>query len=378
MPQTPAAGSRPIALLFATSGHSGVDRVVANLLPEFGDTGHRFDLLTIRAHGPELARLPANVTHRVLRARHRNTALLPLVFYLRRERPAALLTASHRLNRAALIARSLAGVPLRVVIRMGMSLTGMAEAMGPRRSARLFRSMRRWYPLADAVVVPSAGVGEDLLRHAEVREERLHVIPNPIVGERLYAAAAEPLDHPWFSEGGPPVVLAAGSLEARKDFATLLRAFARLRTERRARLVILGRGRQRERLEALATELGVAADVEFPGFCANPYAWMARAAVFVLSSRREGSGAVLVEALACGTPAVATDCPTGPADILQHGRVGPVVPVGDDEALAAAIGRMLIAPLSPETLREATAPFEARVSARRYLDAMGCSDEVGA
>lgn len=361
-----------IALLFVTSGHSGVDRVVANLLPELATADCEFDLLTVAGHGPYVDALPANVTHRPLRAAHRGTVLLPLISYLRRERPAALLTASHKLNRAALLARIVARVPMRVTIRMGMSVSGLSESMGARRARRLHRSMRHWYPRADAAIVPSPGVGRDLLEYAGVSPQRLHVIPNPIVNEALDGAAAQPLDDPWFAPGAPPVVLGVGSLEARKDFATLVHAFARLRAKRPLHLVILGEGRERGRLEALADELGVAAEVRLPGFESNPYRWMKRASVFALCSRREGSGAVLVEALACGTPAVAADCPTGPGDILQHGRVGPLVPIGDERALASAIERLLDQPPAPQELRAAVESFGARASARRYLQVMGC------
>lgn len=364
------------ALMFATSGHSGVDRVVANLLLEFGKTEEQYDLLTIRRHGPHPVELPGNVRWLTLSCRHRNTALIPLVRYLRRHRPTRLLTASHRLNRAALLARRIAKVDMHVAIRIGMSPTAAAAALGPRVGGRLLRSMRRWYPRADAVIVPSNGVGDDLVRHVGVAEERLHVIANPLVNDALHRAAAEPVDDPWFAGGGPPVILAAGSLEPRKDFATLLRAFARLRARRAARLLILGRGREHERLEALARELGIAADVRLPGFDPNPYRWMARAAAFVLCSRREGSGAVLAEALACGTPVVAADCPSGPAEILDGGRVGPLVPVGDADALAGAIERTLDDPPGCEQLRAAAAPFRADVSARRYLAALGL--EAGA
>lgn len=368
--------ARRVALLFATSGHSGVDRVVANLLPEFGRTGVSFDLLTIANHGPRLDALPANVRALPLSAAHRNTVLPALVRYLRRERPVALLTASHRLNRASLVARMISRVDCRIVIRMGMSLSARAEEMGAWRGRRLLRSMRFWYPRADAVIAPSAGVGEDLQRYAGVTRECLHVIPNPIVTERFSVLAAAPVDESWFVPDAPPVIMGAGSLEPRKDFATLLRAFARVRAERVCRLVVLGEGRERARLDALARELGIEDHARFPGHVPNPYRYMARSAAFVLCSRREGSGAVLVEALACGTPVVATDCPSGPAEILQNGRVGSLVPVGDDAALARAIERVLDHPPPADELRAAAAPFSARAAAARYLAALGYENGI--
>lgn len=365
------ADTRPVSMLFATSGHSGVDRVVRNLLPELAATGHPFDLLTIRGHGPHIASLPANVRAIELSVAHRNLVVPPLVRYLRRERPKSLLTAHHRMNRAALIARLLSRVPTRIVIRMGISLTAQAEHIGPLAARRLFRSMRRWYPRADAAVVPSLGVAEDMRRYANVNVDRLHVIPNPIVNAALDDAAAAPLDDVWFRPGEPPVVLGVGSLEPRKDFATLLRAFTRLHGVRPCRLVVLGEGGERGRLGALARELGIEADVRLPGYADNPYRYMARAAAFVLCSRREGSPAVLVEALACGTPAVAADCPSGPAEILQDGRLGPLVPVGDDAALAEALQEILDNPPDRNELRAGVEAFRADIAAERYLTALG-------
>lgn len=373
-----------MALLFATSGHSGVDRVVANLLEAFAHVPRRFDLLTLRDHGPYLGDLPDNVRSVPLPARHRNTVVPSLVRYLRRHRPEALLTASHRLNRAAVLARRLARVPTRVVLRMGMTLSGQEASLGPRRARRLYRSMAYWYPQADAVVAPSPGVGEDLERLAGVDPARLRVIPNPLIGGSFQRRAAAPLPgngtaDEWFADAHPnqpTVILGAGSLEPRKDFATLIRGFARLHARRpETRLVILGEGDERPRLEELAQELGVADAVRLPGHTANPYPYMARAGVFALTSKREGSGAVLVEALACGTPVVATDCPTGPATTLRGGEAGGLVPVGDAEALAVALERALDDPPPEATRRAATEPFRVAHAARAYLDALGVPAE---
>lgn len=365
---------RHYALLFATSGHGGVDRVVQNLLPEFGKTNHRFDLLLIRKHGPYLDEVPPNVTVRRLPSGSKNTVLPGLVWYLFRERPHGLLTANHKLNRAALMARHITGVPIRIAIRMGMSVSAQREVLKPGQVERLYASMRRWYPLADAVVTPSQGVGDDLVAIAGIDPERLRVIPNPIVNDRFHELAAQPVEHQWFGDSECPVVLGVGSLEARKDFVTLIRAFARVRQQLLCRLVILGDGKQRHALLELAKQLGVSRDIDLPGFEHNPYRFMARADVFVLSSRREGASAVVVEALACGTPVVSTDCPSGPAETLQNGRVGALVPVGDDEAMAAAIIDMLKSPPDRRLLQQAVERNRADLAAREYLRALGLED----
>lgn len=363
--------SRPVALLFATSGHSGVDRVVANLLPEFGKVEQTFHLLVIHGHGPAIPEnLPANI--RVIRmpVGSKGAVFLPLLAYLLWHRPSVLLTANHVLNRTALWARRTLRSDTRIVIRMGMSVSAQIADFPARRGQALRRSMRRWYRRADAVIAPSIGVGEDLVSIAGVERRRLRVIRNPIVNDRFFTQAHAALEHPWYGQPGRPLILAVGSLEPRKDFATLLRAFALVRREIPARMMILGEGRERGALADLAASLGVSDDVSMPGFEDNPYRHMQRADLFVLSSKREGASAVIIEAMACGTPVVSTDCPSGPAEALEGGRLGPLVPVGDVSALASAMGVTLRAPPASELLKAATTEHRADLAAARYLAAM--------
>jgi glycosyltransferase involved in cell wall biosynthesis len=227
----------------------------------------------------------------------------------------------------------------------------------------------------DRLICVSEGVAEDTRRLAGLPAERTPVIRNPVVGPELPELAAQAPDHPWLAPGAPPVVLGIGRLTRQKDFATLLRAFARVRGEREVRLLILGDGGLRGELEALAPELGIARDVELPGFQKNPYAFLARAGVFVLSSIWEGSPNALAEALALGVPAVATDCPSGPREILQDGRVAPLVPMESPEALASAIIQMLEAPPPPEALQAAVAEYTVERSVARYLATLTASSD---
>ena len=245
-----------------------------------------------------------------------------------------------------------------------------------RKRALLPGLMRRAYEQADAVVAVSDGVADDLAR-LTVLVERIRTIHNPVVGPELEALSREPVGHPWLAPGEPPVVLSVARLTDQKDLPILVAAFARLRAQRPARLLILGDRPTPERtaarigeLQMLAYRLGVVADVELPGFVANPYAYMARARLFVLSSRYEGFANVLVEAMACGCPVVSTDCPSGPAEILDGGRYGPSVPVGDDVALAAAMERALAAPPDPTVLRGRAAAFTVERATDGYLDAL--------
>jgi glycosyltransferase involved in cell wall biosynthesis len=303
----------------------------------FAALGLRVDLVLAVAEGPYLAEVAAAVRVVDLRARGVVVSLPGLTGYLRRERPDAMLSAMNHANVIVLLARRLAGVRTRVVVSERAHLS-LSLANEPSRRARLLPwFMRRTYRWADGVVAVSAGVADDLAQATGLSRASISVIHNPVVTEQMLSLAQAPLDHPWFAPEEPPVILAVGRLAPEKKFDVLLQAFARLRRERRARLLILGEGERRSELEALAGALGVADDVALPGFEPNPYAYMRRAGLFVLSSRFEGLPNALIQAMTCGVPVVSTDCPSGPAEILENGRWGRLVPVGDVEALAAAM-----------------------------------------
>lgn len=361
-----------LAVFAATSGHSGVDRVLGNLVPAIARLGLRVDVLGIEGHGPVFdAPLPPGVRRVPLGAAHVNSALPALVRYLRRSRPKALLSDKDRVNRAALLARAVARVPTRVGVRLGTTVSVNLASRGWVERHVQTASMRWVYPWADAILVPSVGAAEDLAAHARLPRARIRVVPSPIITPRMVVRSAEAPTHPWLSDDGPPVILGVGELSERKDFATLLRAFARLRADRPCRLLILGEGRRRGELEALAAELGVQEDVALPGFDPNPYPAMARAAVFALASRWEGMPVVLIEALALGTPCVACDCPSGPREVLRGGEIGPLVPIGDELVLADALARQLATPMPREASRAAVAGYTDEGSARAYLAALG-------
>jgi glycosyltransferase involved in cell wall biosynthesis len=226
--------------------------------------------------------------------------------------------------------------------------------------------VKRFYPLADAVVACSKGVAEDLVQNMKVPRERVHVIYNPTDPE-IEAKAQEPVDHPWFKNSKIPVILCVARLAPEKDLPTLIRAFSIVRKERPAKLVILGEGSERAKLEALVKELGLEGDVWMPGFVDNPFKFMKRATVFALSSKFEGFGMVIAEALAVGTPVVSTDCPSGPAEILGGGKWGKLVPVGDYEKLAEAILETIENPPDREKLKERGRDFSLDRIGQQYL-----------
>jgi glycosyltransferase involved in cell wall biosynthesis len=297
---------------------------------------------------------------------------VPLLgYYLRRAKPEALLASRIRVNVAALRARRWFRSPTRVYATIDTHLSQQLGSQSARKRESQMRYMRLYYPSNDGIIAVSQGVAQDFAQLLHWQVDRLTVIPNPIVTPELSSLALAPIDHPWLGEGDPPLIMGAGRIEPQKDFPMLIRAFARVRERRPCRLMILGEGSSRPAIERLAGELGVARDVAMPGFVVNPYAYLSRAQLFVLSSAWEGLPTVLAEALALGVPVVATDCPSGPREILDDGRYGALVPVGDAEALAEAMERTLDDPLDPEFLRSAAQRYTVESSARQYLAVMG-------
>ena len=323
-----------VALFLPNLAGGGAERVFALLANELAARGIDTEMVLARAEGPHLAAVAATVRVVDLDVSGTRYSLVPLARYLRRRRPDVLVAALGHANVVAVLARTLARVRTAVVITHHLNL----QPSGPSFQPRWWELLRaRFYPWADAIVAVSRDMADELAARIGVPRSRIDVILNPVITPELTVKADAPLDHPWFANGQPPVVLGIGRLVQQKDFPTLLRSFMLLRRERPARLLILGEGEERAGLEALARELGLADDFAMPGFVENPYAYMRRAAVFVLSSLYEGLPTVLIEALALGTPVVSTDCMSGPREILEDGRLGRLVPVGDFETLAAAI-----------------------------------------
>ena len=359
-----------LGIFIPSFGDGGVERMLVNLSRGLAQRDVMVDFLMSRANGPYISSLPPEVRIVELGTSHSVKILLPLVRYLRREQPDVLLSAK-RCDREALRGRRIAGVSTRIVLRTGTTVSRRVKGRNPFKEWTSFRRMRKFYPQADAIIAVSRGVAEDIARITNIPLEHIHVVPNPVVTPELSSLAQEPVDHPWFAGDGPSLILGAGGFRTQKDFPTLLRAFQRVRQERPARLVILGRGRGKHQLEALAKKLGIGKDFYLPGFVNNPYSYMARSDLFVLSSRWEGSPNALTEALAVGTPVVSTDCQSGPREILCDGRYGPLVAVGDVEGLARAILETLAEPLDSRTLKLAAEPYTVEASTDRYLDALG-------
>lgn len=356
-----------VAFFVPFSFGRGVERVNVTLAQALAERAIDVDVVVARGDGPYFGELNGKARLVDLAVGRTRSSLKPLAGYLRLERPSVMLSAPDSGSIVALLARRLARVDTRMVtVTHALLSRSLQRKPGPYRRA-FPHLLRRMYATADAIVAVSDWVADDLARMARLPRSRVEVIPNPVVHDGLLAQTCDRTGHPWLQSRSAPVILSVGRLNGEKNYGDLLRAFARLRRERRARLIILGEGTERAGLERLAAELGVADDVSLPGFVSNPYSYMASANLLALSSNYEALPTVLIEALACGCPVVATDCPGGVREILGGGRWGRLVPPGDHEAMKHAILRTLDQPPSPERLRRRAMEFHVDRVVDRYL-----------
>jgi glycosyltransferase involved in cell wall biosynthesis len=340
-----------VALFISSLEGGGAERVMVTLANQFAEHGHQVDFLLRNKIGVYLSEVSTKVNLIDLRKARMVQCFVPLVHYLRTECPVGILSSLPYPNMLNILAARLVRTKASVVVREANTPSMRVRSALPPKDRIIERlSTKLCYPYANWVVAVSRGVQRDLYHTTRVPRERIVLIYNPSYTARLLQLRDQPVDHPWFAPGQPPVVLGVGRFYPHKGFATLLKAFALVRANRPARLVLLGEGPLRAELETLAHQLGIADQVSMPGFVENPFAYMRRAAVFVLPSEYEGLPNVLIQAMACGCPVVSTNCPSGPEDILDNGKYGHLVPVGDVQAMADAILRVLNgdAPLVPE------------------------------
>jgi glycosyltransferase involved in cell wall biosynthesis len=378
VPLARSNGASPdVAVYLPSLDGGGAELVMLRLAAAMAEHGRRTDLVLARARGPYLDQVPRDVRVVDLAARTPVVATKTARFaaYLRRERPVAVLSALDVVD-TALVARALSRTPTRVVLTIHTHLSSQFADKPDWGVAKVRQALvRLLYPRTDRIVAVSRGVAEDAERVAGLSPGRIEVIPNPVVASDLVERARKPVDHPFLRPGEPPVILGVGRLVRQKDFSTLIEALALVREGRSARLIILGDRDPREpdvpaALEAAIRRHRLNDDVSLPGFVPNPYAFMARADVFVLSSIYEGLPTVLIEALAVGARIAATDCDSGPREILDGGRYGTLVPVNDARALADGIVAALEGPHDAPALRARAELYTADAVIDHYLRAI--------
>lgn len=355
-----------ISIFLPSLEGGGAERVFAELANEFDTLGFRVDFALASAHGPYLDEISATVRIIDFGASGVLRSLPKLGRYLRAERPDVLLSGLDHANLVAILARFVSGNRARCVISMRSVPTAVYREDRSAAGWIAPQLMRLAYRFADKIIANSESVAVDLSQFLPIPNRKLHVIYNPLNIVSIEKLGRATIDHPWCAAGAPPIVLGVGSLTVLKDFPTLIRAFSVVRSKRDCRLVILGEGPERAKLEMLIRQLGLQRDVYLPGFVSNPFAWMRRAGVFVSSSLTEGCPNALMQALACGTPALSTDCPGGSAEILEGGRWGRLVPVGKPEVMAAEILSALASTTHPDVRKRAN-DFALNKIAQEYL-----------
>ncbi|MGI0483922.1 glycosyltransferase [Pantanalinema rosaneae CENA516] len=361
-----------ISIFLPALAGGGAERAMLHLAQGLAERGLKTDLVLAKAEGDYLASVPSSIRVVDLQARFPVliSKTIALRHYLQQEQPTVLFSALDILS-SAIWAQRLAGVSTKTIMCVQTHLSRQFRNHQPHTMGRIRPLLVRWfYPWADTIVAASHGVAADVASITGLSVDQIPVIHNPVVTPEVLQKMQAPVDHPWFAAGEPPVILGVGRLVSQKDFPTLLNAFARVRQQCSARLMILGEGEDRSQLEAQTQQLGLAADVALPGFVDNPYAYMAKAQVFALSSIFEGFGNVVAEAMAAGTPIVSTDCESGPAEILANGEYGKLVPVGDAEALAEAIVSTIQQPLPAEVLRQRAKAFSVEEVTEQYIDVL--------
>ena len=357
-----------LAIFIPSFGDGGVERMLVNMVIGLAARGVDVVFFTGRPDGPHLEKLAGHA-----RIEYFPQSPWPLqVLRLRRElvkHPVDAVLAA-KLNDASVavtVKRLLGGTPP-VILRPGTAVTERLAGRSRFTRWRKLGRMRRVYRQADAVVANSQGVRADVARATGLSPDSIDLVRNPVISPAFHTLASEPTNDTWLAADmpRPPVILGMGGLRRQKDFETLIRAFALVREKRDCRLLILGEGQLRHRLESLIQDLGLSGFARLPGFVENPYPLLAAADLFVLSSRWEGSPNVLTEALALGTPVVATDCRSGPAEILRNGEVAPLVPVGDVSAMATEIEKTLSRRPDPLALKAATEAYTVEANAAAY------------
>lgn len=330
-----------LAIFIPSLRAGGAERIALNLAHGLQSRGKNLDLVVGTTDGPLLAEVRPEIRLIDLSASTMPRAIIGLVRYLKDSGPDIILSMMDSANVTAIFGAKLSGLHPRIVVRSAGTLSFSYHNPESVWDLLMPAMIRRLYREAAIVIAVSNGVAEDLVQMTGIARSKIAVVYNPVVSPELVARAQEDPHHPWFGPAEPPVIISCGRLTPAKDFPTLIRAFRIIKSREPLRLMILGEGPERAKLEALVERLGLRNQVAIPGYLPNPHAYVSRSKLYVSSSISEGLPSAIVEALALGVPVVATDCPSGPSEILDHGKYGTLVPPGDPDVLARAMSEAL-------------------------------------
>lgn len=362
-----SSSKQKIAFFIPSLAGGGAERIWLILSNGLAELGYDVDLVLSTAQGPYLDQVSTKVRVVDLKSSRTILSLFSLVKYLKSEQPKVLFSALNHANLIALIAQKISNSSTKIFASVHCFLSLDVRNCARKRERLIPTLIRYIYPWASGIIAVSQGVADELISVTHLPKDLVNVIYNPVVSEDLLKKSKDSVEHPWLVDKEIPVILGVGRLIQQKDFSCLIKAFHELQEIRPSRLIILGEGEERVNLESLIEKLGLEDKVDLPGFVANPYAYMAKADVFVLSSAWEGLPTVLIEALATGTPVVSTNCKSGPDEILEDGKIGNLTPVGNIYELANSIHKMLKEPTESELLLRRSGDFSQESILNKYL-----------
>ena len=359
---------KSISIILPNLIGGGAERLHVNLAKEWVSLGYSVEFVLMQAKGELIPLLPNDISIVALNVNRHHKAIIPLAGYFRRRKPDITIAAMWSLTSASVFSWWLGGRPGKLFLsdHTQLSVSCIKELQVSPNFLKFL--LKLTYPLASGIIAVSKGVKDDLCKLGGFEENDVRVIYNPTAVGIVPLLDTKMTEYRIWGNDCEYRILAVGTLKVQKDHEMLIRAFALLKQKLNAKLIILGEGSLRQKLEGLIHELGLKSSVELPGFVLNPYPWYQTADLFVLSSGWEGFGNVLVEALESGLSIVSTDCPSGPAEILEYGKYGTLVPVGDVAALAEAMYKKLLEPTNPELLMERARDFLVGKIALEYLD----------
>lgn len=346
----------------------GLQRVTVTLANEFAALGYTVDLVVVLESGPLQANVSSAVNVRNLSQPHVTSGAFEIVRYLQRSNSDVVVSGSDSVNQLLALCKGAGLLRSRLVIAAHTQMSKLMEKETVWYSRFIPWMLHVTYPMADEVLAVSEGIASDLKSMSDRLADKVKVVHNPVVDASMTKKSEQDVSHEWINDPDVPVILGVGRLSTQKNFPLLIRAFRRIQPETGAKLLILGDGSEKKKLRTLISRYELEDHVDLAGFVTNPYAYFSKASLFVLSSDYEGLPTVLIEALACGCPVVSTDCPSGPREILEDGRWGPLVPVGDPEALADAMVRTLNNPPERHRLQERAKAFNVANAITKYQE----------
>lgn len=330
-----------VAFFLPSLEPGGTERNVVNLVNNINRERYVLSLVLGKAEGDFIKEVNKDIPIISLDASHSLSLLFKLVKYFKNQKPDIFVSAFSRINIVCLSAKILSRAKVKIIITehsVFSMLSVIAKSFWRRLFARFFMPAigSLIYPKADSIICVSKGIANDLLKIVGCKE-KTKVIYNPVIDGKIYDLAEKTVSHIWFSDPKIPVIIAVGRLVECKNYPGLFKSFDLVIKSHLAKLVILGAGPEVKKLTALVEKMNLSQHITFLGFQENPFKYMKKASVFVLSSLQEGFGNVIIEAMACGTPVVSTNCPGGPGEIIENMKNGILVPVGDEKSMAAAI-----------------------------------------